>query len=47
MLITIVSKVIKSRKIRWAEHVTRMGEMRNAYIILAGKREGKRTLGKT
>jgi len=27
---------------RWAGHVTRMGEMRNAYKILAGKHEGNR-----
>jgi hypothetical protein len=39
--------VIKSRKMRWAEHVARMGEMRNAYNILVGKPEGKRPLGKT
>jgi hypothetical protein len=31
-------------RMRWAEHVTRMGEMRNAYIILVGKAERKRPL---
>jgi hypothetical protein len=30
---------------RWTEHVTRMGEMGNAYNILVGKPEKKRTLG--
>jgi len=27
---------------RWAGHVARMGEIRNAYKILVGKPEGKR-----
>jgi hypothetical protein len=31
---------------RWAGHVARMTEMRNAYITLAGKREGKSPLGR-
>jgi hypothetical protein len=31
-------KVIKSRKMRWAGHIARMG---NAYRILVGKAEGK------
>jgi hypothetical protein len=30
--------------VRWAEHVTHMGEMRNAYKILFGKPEGKQSL---
>jgi hypothetical protein len=34
---------IKGRRMRWAGHVARMGEMRNAYKILVGKSEGKRT----
>jgi hypothetical protein len=37
---------IKSSKMRWAGHVTRMGEKRNAYSILVGKPEGKRPLGR-
>jgi hypothetical protein len=37
--------LIKSRRMRWEEHVARMGEMINAYHILVGKPEGKRTLG--
>jgi hypothetical protein len=36
--------VIRSRKMRWAEHVTRMPSVRHAYIVLAGKRVGKWTL---
>jgi hypothetical protein len=37
--------MIKSRRMRWAGHVARMGEMRNVYRILVGKPEGKRPLG--
>ncbi|KAJ4441688.1 hypothetical protein ANN_11546 [Periplaneta americana] len=35
---------IKSRRLRWAEHVARMGESRNAYRVLVGRPEGKRPL---
>jgi hypothetical protein len=38
--------MIKSRRIRWAGHVARMGEKRNAYRILVEKPEGKRPLGR-
>jgi hypothetical protein len=38
--------MIKSRRMRWAGHVARMGEKRNAYRILVGKPEGKRPLGR-
>jgi hypothetical protein len=38
--------MIKSRRMRWAGHVSRMGEKRNAYRILVGKPEGKRPLGR-
>jgi hypothetical protein len=34
----------KSRMMRWARHVARMGEKRNAYRILMGMPEGKRPL---
>jgi hypothetical protein len=37
---------IKSRRMRWAGHVARMGAKRNAYRILVGKPEGKRPLGR-
>jgi len=45
----IVVKVIKSRRMRWAENVARMeeGEWRRVYRVLVGRPEGKRTLGKT
>jgi hypothetical protein len=36
--------VIKSRRMRWARHVAHMGEMRDVYRFLVGKREGKRPL---
>jgi len=38
--------MIKSRRMRWAGHVTRMGEERGAYWDLVGKPEGKRPLGR-
>jgi hypothetical protein len=37
--------MMKSRSIRWAGHVARNGEMRNAYWISIGKPYGKRSLG--
>ena len=39
-------RVIKSRRMRWAGHVARMGEERGAYRVLVGKPEGKRPLGR-
>jgi hypothetical protein len=41
-----IVRVIKSRRIRWAGHVARMGEERGAYRVLVGWPEGKRTLGR-
>jgi hypothetical protein len=38
--------MIKSRRMRWAGHVARRGETRNAYRILVAKPEGKRPLGR-
>jgi hypothetical protein len=38
---------IKSRRLRWAGHVARMGERRGAYRALVGKPEGRRPLGRT
>ena len=38
--------VIKSRRIRWAGHVARMGEERVVYTVLVGKPEGKKPLGR-
>jgi hypothetical protein len=39
--------MIKSRRMRWAGHVARMGQKRNAYRILVGKPEGKSLLGRS
>jgi len=33
--------VIKSRRMRWAGHVARMGEERGTYRVLVGKPEGR------
>jgi hypothetical protein len=41
-----IIRMIKSWRIRGAGHVARMGKKRNAYRLLAGKPEGKRSLGK-
>jgi hypothetical protein len=41
-----IIRMIKSRRMRWAGHVSKMVEKRNAYRILVGKSEGKRSLGK-
>jgi hypothetical protein len=41
-----IIRIIKSRRMRWAEHVARMGEKRNVYRLLVGKPEGKRLLGR-
>ena len=41
-----IVRVIKSRRMRWAEHVAHMGEERGVYRVLVGKPEGKRPLGR-
>ena len=41
-----IVRVVKSRRIRWAEHVARMGEGRGVHRVLVGKPEGKRPLGR-
>jgi hypothetical protein len=38
--------MVKSRIIRWAGLVARMGEKRNAYMLLVGRPEEKRPLGR-
>jgi hypothetical protein len=40
-----IIRIIKSRRMRLAGHVTRMGEKSNVYSLLGGKPEGKRPLG--
>jgi hypothetical protein len=41
-----IIRIIKSRRMRWAGHVARMGEKRNVYRLLVGKPEGRRPLGR-
>jgi hypothetical protein len=41
-----IIRVIKSRRMRWAGHVARLGEERGAYRILVGRPEGRRPLGR-
>jgi hypothetical protein len=41
-----IIRMIRSRRMRWAGHVARMGEKRNLNRILMGKPEGKRPLGR-
>jgi hypothetical protein len=39
-----IIRIIKARRMRWAGHVARMGENRNAFRLLVGKPEGRRPL---
>jgi hypothetical protein len=41
-----IIRIIKGRRMSWAEQVPRMGEKRNAYRLLVGKPEGRRPLGR-
>jgi hypothetical protein len=41
-----INRIIKLRSMRWAGHVARMGEKRNAYRLLVRKPEGRRPLGR-
>jgi hypothetical protein len=42
-----ITRAMKSRRMRWAGHIARMGQMRNAYNIFVAKPEGKRPCGRT
>jgi hypothetical protein len=42
-----IIQVIKSRRMRWAGHVVRMGDRRGAYMVLVEKHEGKSHLEDT
>ena len=42
----ILFSLVKSRRLRWAGHVTRMGNERRAWKLLVGKPEGKRPVGR-
>jgi hypothetical protein len=41
-----IVRMIKARRMRWAGHVARMGEVRGAHNILVGKTQGRRPLGR-
>jgi hypothetical protein len=41
-----IIRIIKSRRMRWAGHVARMGKKRNAFRLLERKPEGKTPLGR-
>jgi hypothetical protein len=41
-----IIRIMKSRRMRWAGHVARMGEKRDACRLLVGKPEGRRPLGR-
>ena len=40
-----IMRIVMSRRLRWAGHVTRMGNERRAWKLLVGKPEGKRPAG--
>ena len=42
-----IVRVVKSRKMRWAGHVARIGQGRGVHRVLVGKREGKKPLGRS
>ena len=39
-------RIVKSRRLRWPGHVTRMGNERGAWKLLVGKPDGKRQVGR-
>jgi hypothetical protein len=41
-----IIRTIKSRRMRWTGHVTRIADKRNAYRLFVGKAEGMRPLGR-
>jgi hypothetical protein len=41
-----IIRQVKSRRMRWAGHVARMGDERKVYKVSVGKPEGKRPLGR-
>jgi hypothetical protein len=41
-----IVRVVKSRRMRWARHLARMGEERVVHRVLVGRPEGKRPLGR-
>jgi hypothetical protein len=46
LIFFLIVRIMKSRRMRWAGHVVRMREKRNAYRLLMGKSEVKKPLGR-
>jgi hypothetical protein len=44
---TSIIRIFKSRRMRWAGRIARMGEKKNTYRLLVGKPEGMRPLGRS
>jgi hypothetical protein len=42
-----IVRVVKSRRMRWAGHVARMGKERGLHRVLVGKTRGKEAVGET
>ena len=42
-----ITRVIKSRRLRWAGHVARIGKRKGVYRVLVGKAERRRPLGRS
>ena len=42
-----IVRVVKSRRMRWAGYVARMGKDRGVHRMLVGKPEGKKAFGET
>ena len=42
-----IVRVVKSRRMRWAGHVARMGEGRGMHRVLVGETRGKEAIGET
>ena len=40
-----IVRVVKSRRMRWAGHVVRMGEGKGVHRVMVGKPEGKKPVG--
>jgi hypothetical protein len=41
-----IVRVVKSKRMGWAEHMNRMGKEKGVHRVLVGKPEGKRPLGR-
>jgi hypothetical protein len=41
-----IFRLIKSRRMRWAGHMARIGERKSVYRVLVGKPTGKRPFGR-